>query len=94
VRGKRHPLRKSKAFEKEFARFQTNLGKVVGRLRRKAGLSRAELARRANLGVSTLAHIEQGKGNPLLSRMENLAFALKHRLSYILRLAQDMDEDK
>ncbi len=87
-------LRKTKAFEREFARFQRNFGIVIRQLRNRAKLSRAELARRANFSVSTLAHIEQGKGNPLLSRMENLAAPLKYRLSYIFRLAQDMDGDK
>lgn len=86
--------RRNKKFEMEFARFRKNFGAVVRQLRKKARLSREELARRAKLSTSTLAHIEQGHGNPLLSRMENLAVALNHRLSHIFKLAQDMDEGK
>jgi transcriptional regulator with XRE-family HTH domain len=94
VRRKRRSLRNSRAFEKEFAEFQRNFGIVITQLRRKAGMSRAELAQRSKLSISTLVHIEQGRGNPSLNRMENLAAALKRRLSYIFKLAQDMDEEK
>jgi transcriptional regulator with XRE-family HTH domain len=83
---------RSKAFEREFARFQRNFGAVVKQLRLKAKLSRKELAQRAKSSVCTLIHIEQGHGNPTLTRMENLATALKHRLSYIFQLAQDREK--
>jgi transcriptional regulator with XRE-family HTH domain len=88
----RRSLRRSKAFEREFAWFQRNFGTVVKQLRLKAKLSRKELAQRAKFSVSTLIHIEQGHGNPTLTRMEHLATALKHRLSYIFQLAQDRKE--
>jgi transcriptional regulator with XRE-family HTH domain len=88
----RRSLRRSKAFEREFARFQRNFGAVVKQLRLKAKLSRKELAQRAAFSVSTLMHIEQGHGNPTLTRVEKLATALKHRLSYIFQLAQDREE--
>lgn len=82
-------LRKSKAFEREFARFQRNFGAVVRDLRIKANLSRAELARRAKFSIGTLTKIEQGRGNPLLRKMENLATALSLRLSRIFEMAQN-----
>lgn len=82
-------LRKSKAFEREFARFQRNFGAVVRNLRIKANLSRAELARRAKFSIGTLTKIEQGRGNPLLRKMENLATALGLRLSRIFEMAQN-----
>jgi transcriptional regulator with XRE-family HTH domain len=85
-------LLRRKAFEREFARFQRNFGAVVKQLRLKAKLSRKALAQRAKFSVSTLTHIEQGHGNPTLTRMEHLATALKHRLSYIFQLAQDREE--
>jgi transcriptional regulator with XRE-family HTH domain len=85
-------LRKTNAFEREFAQFQKDFGIVIRQLRKKAHLSRPELARRAKFSQSTLEHIEQGRGNPSLSRMENLATALDHRLSYIFKLAQDRVE--
>ena len=90
----KRPLRKSKKFEREFRRFQMNLGSVVSLLRKKRHLSRPELARLAKFSKTTLEHIEQGKGNPSLRRMENLAAALHHRLSYIFKLTQDMDKLK
>jgi len=85
-------VRKTRAFERQFARFQKNFGTVVSRLRRKVHLSRLELAAKAKLSVSTLAQIERGHGNPSLNRMENLAAALEQRLSHIFELAQDMDK--
>lgn len=86
--------KRNKPFEKEFARFQKNFGIVVTTLRKKRKLNRYELAAKAKISKTTLDHIEQGKTNPSLGRLENLAAALKYRLSYIFKLAQDVDEDK
>ena len=83
------PLRKSKAFQRKFAKFQRNFGGVIRDLRIKANLSRAELARRAKFSVGTLTKIEQGRGNPLLGKMEKLARALDLRLSRIFKMSQD-----
>jgi len=88
----RRPLRKSRKFEREFRRFQKNFGIIVSQLRKKRHLSRPELARLAKFSKTTLEHIEQGKGNPSLGRMENLAAALRYRISYIFKLTQDMDK--
>ena len=86
------PLRKNMKFEYEFERLQKNLGIVVRQLRKKRHLSRPEIARLAKFSQTTLEHIEQGKANPSLALLENLATALRYRLSYIFKLAQDMDE--
>lgn len=85
-------LRHSKKFEREFALWQRNFGVVVRQLRKKAGISRAELARMAKFSVSTLETIEQGYGNPGLTRMMNLAHALKCTLSYLFRLTQELND--
>jgi transcriptional regulator with XRE-family HTH domain len=85
-------LRETKRFEREFRSFQKKFGIVVRQLRKKRHLSRLELARLAKLSQTTLEHIEQGKANPTLGRIENLAGALRHRLSYIFKLTQNMDE--
>ena len=61
-------LRKSKAFERKFAKFQRNFGAVIRDLRIKANLSRTELARRAKFSVGTLTKIEQGRGNPSIGQ--------------------------
>jgi transcriptional regulator with XRE-family HTH domain len=87
-------LRRSKKFKKEFALWQKNFGVVVRRLRKKAGLSRPELARMAKFSVSTLEHIEQGCGNPGLTRMMNLAYALKDTLSYLFELTQKLNDEE
>jgi transcriptional regulator with XRE-family HTH domain len=88
-------MRHNNRFKSEFALWQKNFGEVVRRLRKKAGLSRPELARMAKFSVSTLETIEQGHGNPGLTRMMNLAHALKHTLSYLFRLTQELnDKDK
>jgi transcriptional regulator with XRE-family HTH domain len=86
-------LRKSKAFQRKFANFQISFGAVIRDLRIKANLSRAELARRAKFSVGTLTKIEQGRGNPLLGNMENLARALDLRLSRIFDMAQNRGDD-
>jgi transcriptional regulator with XRE-family HTH domain len=80
---------RSKAFEREFARWQKSFGIVVKQQRLKAKLSRRELATRAKFSVSTLIHIEQGHGNPTLTRMENLAVALHTSLSRLFKLAEE-----
>jgi|HubBroStandDraft_4_1064222.scaffolds.fasta_scaffold07069_6 transcriptional regulator with XRE-family HTH domain len=85
------PVRHSGAFEQEFARFQENFAAVVKEQRLKAKLSRRELAKRAKLSVSTLIHIEQGQGNPMLNSMENLAIALRTRLSRLFELTQERE---
>lgn len=87
-------LRHSKKFENEFALWQKNFGVVVRRLRKKAGLSRSELARMAQFSVSTLETIEQGHGNPGLTRMMNLAHALKRTLSYLFELTQELNDEE
>jgi transcriptional regulator with XRE-family HTH domain len=80
---------RSKAFEREFARWQKSFGIVVKQQRLKTKLSRRELATRAKFSVSTLIHIEQGHGNPTLTRMENLAVALRTTLSRLFKLAEE-----
>jgi transcriptional regulator with XRE-family HTH domain len=87
-------VRSSIRFKKEFVLWQKNFGVVVRRLRKKAGLSRPELARMAKFSVSTLETIEQGHGNPGLTRMMNLAHALKHTPSYLFRLTQELNDEE
>ena len=49
------------------------LGKDFQRLRRKAGLTQAQLAEKAELSHKHLGELERGRGNPSLSSMESLA---------------------
>lgn len=78
-------LEKNETFAREFQRFQKNFGIVVCQLRKNRRLSRSELARQAKFSRTTLDHIERGKGNPSLGRMENLAAALAAPLATSLR---------
>jgi transcriptional regulator with XRE-family HTH domain len=87
----RKSLRSTKAFERKFAWWQKNFGAVVKEQRLKLKLSRRELARRAKFSVSTLVHIEQGHGNPMLNNMENLAIALGTPLSRLFELTQERE---
>jgi transcriptional regulator with XRE-family HTH domain len=64
------PLRKSKAFQRKFAKFQRTFGGVVRDLRIKANLSRAELARRAKFATETQHQLLRGMAR--LSRMADL----------------------
>jgi transcriptional regulator with XRE-family HTH domain len=84
-------LRSTKAFERKFAWWQKNFGAVVKEQRLKAKFSRRELAKRAKFSISTLVHIEQGRGNPLLNNMENLAIALGTGLSRLFELTQNRE---
>ncbi len=84
-------LRSTKAFKRKFAWWQKNFGAVVKEQRLKAKLSRRELAKRAKFSVSTLIHIEQGNGNPMLNSMENLAIALGTRMSRLFELTQNRE---
>lgn len=86
---RRRSLRNTKAFEREFARWQKSFGIVVKQQRLEAKLSRRELGKRAKFNVSTLIHIEQGDGNPMLSSMENLAAALRTSLSRLFKLSEE-----
>jgi len=87
-------MRHTEKFKNEFALWQKKFGVVVRRLRKKAGLSRPELARKARFSQTTLEHIEQGHGNPGLTRMVNLAHALNHTLSYLFRLTEELNDEK
>ena len=87
----RKSLRSTKAFKREFAWWQKNFGAVVKEQRLKAKLSQRELEKRAKFSVSTLIHIEQGHGNPMLNNMENLAIALGTRLSRLFELTQNRE---
>jgi DNA-binding XRE family transcriptional regulator len=88
----KRPLRETKSFEREISNFQKKFGIVVRQLRKERQLSRPELARLAKLSQTTLEHIEQGKANPTLGRVESLAAALGYRLSYIFKLTQNLDK--
>ncbi|MGH3437594.1 MAG: helix-turn-helix domain-containing protein [Sciscionella sp.] len=60
-------------------RSRAPLGKIAASLqreRRRAGLSLAEVARRADIAKSTLSHLESGAGNPSIETLWALSVTL------------------
>lgn len=53
------------------------LGKVIGALRKQAGISQEELAFRASIDRTYISQIERGVGNPSLLVIFKIAQALK-----------------
>jgi transcriptional regulator with XRE-family HTH domain len=82
-------IRYTKAFQKQFARAQKALAQIVREHRHELGLSRKQLAEKAKFSVSTLIQIEQGRGNPSLTRMVNLAKAMGMKPSRLFGLIHE-----
>ena len=53
-----------------------SIGRHLRRLRRKAGLSQAQVAARAKIRVETLSRLENGHGNPTVKTVERILRAL------------------
>lgn len=64
------------------------LATALRRERERAGMSLAELARRAGLAKSTLSQLESGVGNPSLETLWALAMALDVQVSRLIGEAQ------
>ena len=64
------------------------LATALRRERERAGMSLAELARRAGLAKSTLSQLESGTGNPSLETLWALAMALDVQVSRLIGEAQ------
>lgn len=56
---------------------QKQIVKNLKRLRRKAGMSQAQVAEKAEIHVNYYARIERGETNPSLETLEAIAKALK-----------------
>lgn len=55
---------------------KTSIGKRIGELRRKRGLSQEQVAERAEINPNYLSRIERGKENPTLDMLIKLSHAL------------------
>ena len=53
-----------------------SIGRDLRRLRRKAGLSQAEVAARAKIRAETLSRLENGRGNPTVATLRRILQAL------------------
>ena len=60
-------------------------GKLVGRARRRAGLTQRELARRAGTSQSVVVRIEMGKTDPGAATLERLLAECGFELHAVLR---------
>lgn len=66
------------------------LGKRIQVLRKKAGLTKLQLAEMANLSLKHLGEIERGRGNPTLESLHNLSMALDVSLMKLFDLELDV----
>ncbi len=71
-----------------------NISKALKLCRNQRGLSKTELANRADISVSYLTLLEQGKRDPNFSVVDKLCNALGVPMSIFIFLATDNDEIK
>jgi transcriptional regulator with XRE-family HTH domain len=69
-----------------------NLGKSIKLCRTNRGLSQEDLANRIGMSVSYISLIEQGKRDPAISTIEEVASALGIPVSLLTFLAAEPDE--
>lgn len=69
-----------------------NLGRAIKLCRTQKNLKQSELADKANISVSYLSLLEQGKRDPSFSSVEKVAEALEVPISILMFLAADKDE--
>jgi transcriptional regulator with XRE-family HTH domain len=61
-------------------------GRLLSQFREKAGHSRREMAREIGVADTTLLHLELGRANPTLARLERVAKAYGIRLKLVAEL--------
>ena len=54
-----------------------SIGRNLRRLRREAGMTQAQVARRAGIRVETLSRLENGRGNPTLATVRMVLRAVR-----------------
>jgi len=69
-----------------------NISKALKLCRTQKGLTMTALAEKANLSISYLSLLEQGKRDPNLSAVNDICSALEIPVSIFIFLASDMDE--
>ena len=67
-----------------------SFGLAVRRARREQGLTQQQLAEAAEVDRSYLSELERGTRNPTLTVQARLAAALSHRLSELIRPAEEI----
>lgn len=66
------------------------LGLAVQELRRRRGLTQAELARRADVSSSWISKIESGHANPRIELCRRIAESLGYRRSALFSMAEEL----
>ena len=61
-----------------------NIGLIIKRLRIQRGITRYTLAIKSSISIRYLAQLESGKGNPTLTILKNIAYALNLTLKDLL----------
>lgn len=69
-----------------------NISKALKLCRTQKGMSKTALAEKANLSISYLSLLEQGKRDPNLSTIDKLCVALSIPASIFMFLASDVNE--
>lgn len=69
-----------------------NISKALKLCRNQKGLTKTVLAKKANLSISYLSLLEQGKRDPNLSTINDLCIALDIPVSIFMFLASDVNE--
>ena len=69
-----------------------NISKALKLCRTQKGMSKTELAEKADLSISYLSLLEQGKRDPNLSTIDKLCVALSIPASIFMFLASDVNE--
>lgn len=75
-----------------YRKKQMNLGKAIKLCRTQKGMNQAELAGSAEISISYLSLLEQGKRDPSFSMIQNIASALNVPLSILVFLAAEKSE--
>ena len=61
-----------------------NIGLIIKRLRIQRGITRHTLAIKSSISIRYLAQLESGKGNPTITILKNIAYALNLTLKDLL----------
>ncbi|MDK4536580.1 helix-turn-helix domain-containing protein [Kingella kingae] len=69
-----------------------NISKAIKLCRNQKGFTKTKLAENANISVSYLTLLEQGKRDPNLSTLERICQALQVPTTVLMFLAADSDE--
>lgn len=74
------------------ATYFMNIGNAIKLCRTQKGFTQAQLSENAKISTSYLSLLEQGKRDPNLSTIQDIATALDVPISILMFLATDKDE--